>query len=175
MEVKFKAGDLVIYGETGVCRVDMVGPLDMPTAKQGITYYTLLPLYSDVRIFAPVGTKVYMRPIISRQDALELIDQISSLQETDFGTTDLRQLNDMYQQAVKAYECIDMVKFIKAVYTKRQRSIDSGKKPGQADERYLKQAEDLLYGELAVALGIPKSEVKGVIEQAVERAESGAS
>ena len=34
---------------------------------------------------------------------------------------------------------------------------------GQVDERYLKQSEALLFGELAVALGVEPAEVPGFI------------
>ena len=37
------------------------------------------------------------------------------------------------------------------------------------DERYLKRAEELLYGELAVALDIPREEVAGYIAAEAER------
>ena len=42
---------------------------------------------------------------------------------------------------------------------------------GTVDERFLKQAEDLLFGELAAALEIPRSEVRGYITARVTDAE----
>ena len=39
---------------------------------------------------------------------------------------------------------------------------------GMVDERYMKQAERLLYGELSAALGIPLEEVQPYIARRVE-------
>lgn len=64
----FAVGDLIVYSETGVCRVEQVGapPFD-PKAKR--EYYTLSPLNSRETIYAPVDTQVFMRPILSRAAA----------------------------------------------------------------------------------------------------------
>jgi len=46
---------------------------------------------------------------------------------------------------------------------------EQGRKLGQMDERYMKKAEDLLDGEFAVALGIPKESVGSYIESKLLR------
>ena len=38
------------------------------------------------------------------------------------------------------------------------------------DDRYLKMAEDLLYGEMAVALGIEKKDVQAYITEEIQKA-----
>ena len=40
---------------------------------------------------------------------------------------------------------------------------------GTVDERFMKRAEELLFGELAAALGIPREEVPRYIEARLER------
>ena len=39
----FKAGDFVVYGSNGVCRVQKVGTLDSPGVPKDRLYYTLIP------------------------------------------------------------------------------------------------------------------------------------
>jgi CarD family transcriptional regulator len=51
------------------------------------------------------------------------------------------------------------------VYVKQQQKNSEGKKLGQVDERYMKQAEDMLYSELAIVLDIPKENMKTYIER----------
>lgn len=48
--------------------------------------------------------------------------------------------------------------------------MQNGKKPVQIDQRYMKRAEDFLYGELAVALDIPYESVNAYIEDSVAAA-----
>ena len=54
---------------------------------------------------------------------------------------------------------------IKSIYTKSIHAETAGKKPSIVDQRFRKRAEDLLHGELAVALGIPKERVPDYIKQ----------
>ena len=70
----FAAGDLVIYGGNGVCEVTEVGPLrGSRGAERKRLYYTLRPRSGTETIYAPVDTPVYMRGIISREEAERLI------------------------------------------------------------------------------------------------------
>ena len=47
--------------------------------------------------------------------------------------------------------------------------LASGKKVINVDDKYLNIAEKFLYGEFAVALGLPKDEVKGYISGYLKR------
>jgi len=60
-----------------------------------------------------------------------------------------------------------MIVLIKRAYRKPRAGRARGAKPGQVDERYMKRAEELLYGELAVALDMSKEEIGGYIAEAV--------
>ncbi len=63
-----------------------------------------------------------------------------------------------------------MVQLIKAAYERCRERMAQGSKPSQVDERYMKRAEELLHGELAVALGISRDEVGSYIARTVEAA-----
>ena len=58
----------------------------------------------------------------------------------------------------------NLVQLIKTVYAKSKRS---GRRLSQVDQRYRKRAEELLHGELSVALGIPFHEVPAYIESVI--------
>ena len=60
------------------------------------------------------------------------------------------------------------MRIIKTLYLRKQTRLSKGQKIIGLDERYLRLAEDFLYGELAVALGIPKQKVEDYIREAVE-------
>ncbi len=166
----YDVGDLIIYGSEGVCRVESVGAAPVSGADKGRLYYTLSPLYRTGHVFTPVDSGVFMRPVISRQEALDLIKQIPDIEGEIYETRNLRFLTEHYQECFQSHKCYDLVKLIKDVYLKRKCAIAKGKKLGQIDERFMKRAEDMLYGELAVALGIPKDDVSGYIAESVEAA-----
>ena len=51
----------------------------------------------------------------------------------------------------------------KSIYAKKKDAESRQKKIGMTDEKFLRRAEDLLYGELAVALDIGRDEVRSYI------------
>ena len=57
-----------------------------------------------------------------------------------------------------------MVELSVSLHRKKKISLEQKKKFGAIDERYLKRAEDLLVGELAAALEIPRDHVRQYIE-----------
>ena len=63
-----------------------------------------------------------------------------------------------------------MIQLIKAAYEKRREKRSQGNKPGQVDERYMKRAEELLHGELAVALDMEREQVADYIARMVDQA-----
>ena len=67
----FQAGDLLVYGSTGVCRVLSIDRRQerVGSIRQERLYYQLKPIYQGGLIYTPVDNdKVSMRPIISRQE-----------------------------------------------------------------------------------------------------------
>ena len=75
----FTEGQLVIYGGEGVCRIAAVGPSSLSGTDKTKLYYTLTPLTRSGTVLTPVDTKVLMRPILTRQEAEDLIAQLPQL------------------------------------------------------------------------------------------------
>ena len=72
--------------------------------------------------------------------------------------------------AVHSADCRDLIQLMMSIYIKQQQAEAKNRRLGLVDERYRKQAEQLLYGELAVALNIPFDAVQPYIAQRVEAA-----
>jgi CarD family transcriptional regulator len=64
---------------------------------------------------------------------------------------------------MKSNSCHELVKVIKTIYIRKQKRTEAGRKVTAVDAKYFRLAEDSLYGELAVALEIPKKEVEDFI------------
>lgn len=163
----FHEGDLVVYETTGVCRIQSIGPLDF---SQGKRYYTLIPVFGSETIYIPVDSGAFLRPAMSREDAEALIAQIPSIQEDTVSIRNLQLLSDYYQASFHSHDCADLVHLIKTIYLKSTKAQEAGRKPSAFDQRYLKRAEELLHGELAVALDIPREEVTAYIRSKLEPA-----
>jgi len=164
----YQIGELIVYGSEGVCRVMEIGPLGLDGADRERLYYTLAPLYRDGKVFIPVDTNVFMRPILSRSEAEKLVASIPDIEAEVCKERNPRLLGEYYQDMMRSHSCDSMVRLIKTAYRKTQARRARGGKPGQVDERYLKWAEDLLYGELAAALGMDRGQVRAYIFQVAE-------
>ena len=56
----------------------------------------------------------------------------------------------------------------KSIYAKRRWAQANNRKLGAIDERYMKRAEEMLFGELAAALEIPREKVQDYIAQRIQ-------
>ena len=75
----FAAGDLVVYGGEGVCRVERIGPSGMSYDDGDRLYYHLTPLYRSGMVLTPVDTGVLMRPVMTAQDAAGFLAALPAL------------------------------------------------------------------------------------------------
>ena len=160
----YQEGDLILYGGTGVCRITRIST-DGP--EKGKPYYTLKPLYQDCDIYTPLNGKVFDRPIISREEAERLIDLIPTIQAHPCHSRVIRELAEHYQTSLESHQCEDLVEMTMSIYAKKQWAEEQKRKFGAVDQRFLKRAEDLLFGELAAALDIPRDDVQAYIAQRI--------
>lgn len=161
----FTAGELVVYGGEGVCRVEKIGPSAIPGADKTKLYYTLLPLYRTGQVLTPVDTRVLMRPVLSREEAQLLVEQLAQRELPQGPGNNPRAQKEYYQAEVTSYDCGRLTDLIRLLSCKRAHALHQGKKPGQMDERYLKRAEDQLYGELGAALELDRAAVADYIRR----------
>jgi len=165
----FQSGELVVYGTTGVCRVEEIVSLDQPGGKRGRNYYLLRPLWQDGVIYAPVDSeKVPIRPVISRAEAEALIDQMPDIQAAVCRGNTTQALAQQYQTAVRDGRHQALIEMMKAIHRKRGQAELKNRRLGMIDERYMKQAERMLYGELAAALNIGFDEVEPYIASRID-------
>ena len=165
----FQVGELVVYGSTGVCRVEGISGLDQPGGDRGKRYYLLDPLWQDGVIYAPVdGGKVPMRPVMGRAEAEALSDRMPDSPAAACRGNTAQALAQQYQSAVRDGGHQALIQMMKAIHHKRGVAESKNRRLGMIDERYMKQAERLLYGELATALEIPYDGVENYIAARIE-------
>jgi CarD family transcriptional regulator len=166
----FRVGDLVQYESTGVCRVTDIKEQEPGGKGEKQLFYVLSPLYQNCTILTPVNsTKVFMRPIISRDEAEKLIDRIPDIRAEAYHNRVLNQLAEHYKASLNTHDCADLLKLSMSIYAKKQFAEQQKRKLGAVDEKFMRRAEDLLFGELAAALNITKAEVPEYIEERVNR------
>ena len=180
----FKIGDYVTHYKEGVCEVIDIGKLDMRCSDRKKEYYTLKPLYdTGGTLYMPVANeRNQIRGVITHDEAQALIEDIPNIEAlwvTDENprTEDPQSIREkkresLYKEAVFKNQCKEWIAIIKTSYLRKMDRLSSGKKSINVDDKYLSIAEQFLYGELAVALEIPKEKIREYITDRMGKLEA---
>ncbi len=165
----YQTGELILYGSTGVCRVTEIVAKKFSRTEPEKLYYVLTPLYSSGTITTPVDNgKVFTRPVISRDEAIALIDTIPTIHAEAYHNQNLQQLENHYKAELESHDCSDLLRLTMSTYQKKVEREKAKLKFGAVDRRYMERAENLLFGELAVALDIARDSVQTFIEDRLQ-------
>jgi len=166
----FQPGDKIVYGTTGVCTVAAVEVRDdLPGAAPGTLYYALEPRSGNGVIYLPVDAPVFMRPVIGRGEAEALVARIPEMTAAAYHQRNLQLLRNHYQEVLRSHDCEKLLELTMPIYIKEQQAVRAGRRLGQIDARFRKRAEELLWGELSVALDIPEEQVPRYIREKAGR------
>lgn len=164
----FHEDEYVVYGTNGVCQVGEITTLELDNVAKDREYYILYPVNNSGKIYVPVDKgDEKMRRALTREEAQELIEQMPNIKPIKVNNEKL--LEEMYKKCVRCYDCEEWIRLIKCIYLRKEQRLSSGKKVTAVDERYMHIAEEALYSELGMALGLPKEEVLEYITKIVEK------
>lgn len=98
----FEKGELVVYGRNGICEVTDITPMKLDGKNEERLYYILIPVKDrSGKIFTPVDNhKVPMRHVISKDEAVRLIDGIAQIAELGIENDKTRELS--YKECMKS-------------------------------------------------------------------------
>jgi CarD family transcriptional regulator len=164
----YEIGDYIVKPMNGVCKVEDITHVDVPGADKNKVYYLLIPVCNNSgKIYAPAETvNDNSRPVMTEQEAHELIANIPHVEEPWIENDKLRQ--ERYKEVIRRCDPQELAAMIKMVYARRRRRLAQGKKNTAIDERFFKLAEDNLYGELEFALHKNKGEILELIRTAAK-------
>lgn len=157
----YAAGELVVYGGEGVCRVEGVGAPSLPGMDKTRLYYTL-SLYRSGQVMTPVDTQVLMRPLLTRRRTAQIVRSWTSCRRSEAESHSMRAIKDLYHQVLRPPTTAAGGPPSRACAGGAAGSVHHRRKISRMDERYLKRAEDALYGELGAVLGLPPGRGPGV-------------
>lgn len=160
----YAVGDKIIYGGSGVCTVEEICARKFSRTEPDKQYYKLRPVYGTETIYVPLDSPAFMRPVMTREEAEALIARMPQIEEQVCISSSVTMLRQQYEEFFRDHSCESYIRLVKGIYIKGL----NGKKLGQTDQRYMKRGEEVLYSELAVALGIKPAEVPAYIKAAIE-------
>ncbi len=166
----FQVGDTILYGTRGVCKIQSIEELNFSGKKQ--EYYILIPVYNQVSTFyVPIHNEVLtkkMNHILSAEEIYELIRAMPDEKTIWIENENARR--ERFQAIISGNNRKELVQLIKTLYLHQEKQKEKGKKLHIADERFLKEAEKLLYNEFALVLDMEPNEVLPFIMGQIELA-----
>lgn len=165
----FKIGDFVIKANSGICRIDDIGYLDISTANKERLYFFLSPLNeTNSRLYVPTDREDNgLRRVITEEEAWRIIEEIPNIDEA--WISDEKQREQKYKEAIQSCDLTKLVSIIKSMYRRKQRRTAQGKKNTSVDEHFFKVAENNLYTELAFAIGRKWEDMREIIAERIEK------
>ncbi len=155
----YEIGEYIVHPGQGVCLVEDV--VDNPSAT-----YQLLPVGQrhPMRISFPVASESRLRPVLSHDEAEDIIAQYPTMQVDEFTNKSNALEEEHFRDEIRLGSCRDSVRVVKTFRTRIAEVKARNKKPPVAYERILKQASERSLSELAVALDSTPDDVRVLFE-----------
>ncbi len=166
----FKEGDYIHYGSAGLSRIEELTMMKMSETGEQRLYYRLTPVKGRGSvIYTPVDNqKVKMRRVLTVDEAKALIDGWPHVQSIPLPAG--KHTEDACKDALNSLDCYTWASLIKALSERRDARIAAGRKVTSTQERYMREAKDRLYTELAYVLHMTETEVDQLIENSMHSA-----
>ncbi len=150
----YQVGEYVVHPGQGVCRVE--GVTQGPDAT-----YQLLPMGQPrpMHISYPVASEARLRPILTREQALSVIDNYPSMDLDAYTDRSVALEEEHYKKEIRNGSCQDSVRVVKTITAKIAAAQENNKKAPVAYERVLKLARARSLEELSCALGCTHEDV----------------
>lgn len=161
----FEVNDWVVYGTSGVYCIVNSGIPDPTGVEKDRRYYELQAAHQKCRTYVPMDTSVKMRHVISKEQAEDIIKNISGDNVplcTDHGRNAVEKF---YKDILMTSDCATMISVVHQLNERRNHLIRSGKHMSYTEEKYLRKGRELLDGELSIALGIKPDEVASFVRK----------
>lgn len=156
----FAVGTFVMYGSNGVYTVKEIrnSPIDKTDTR---LFYSLEPIQTNYgsRAFVPVDSEqVYLRKVMSREEAEDLMDHLSEAQPLEVPNE--RERRNTYRAAMGEHSPMSCARIIRTVAVRRKLFAGTSKRLPDTDAEYEREAKRNLIGELSVSLELTPEQVE---------------
>ena len=146
----FRVGEILRYGQAGVCRVEEIKMMDAGGGEQ--EYFVLKPLFKNgAMLFVPSsneGLVGRMCPLLTPEE-IEAIQAEISRRPAEW-IRDFR--SEAFKKALASSDRRDALFLMKCIYAHKRKLRAEGKGIHTTDDYFLKDAEQLIFSEFSMVL-----------------------
>lgn len=166
----YQAGDWVVYGVHGVCRV--IGTEKQLVNRKRTLYLVLEPLtQAESRFYLPTDNSTALaklKAVLSRDELSTLID--SDEVRKDCWIQEENRRKQFYRELISGGDRIALMQMIATLYRYKAEQQAAGRKFHQADDNFLRDAERLLTSEISLVMELPAEEARNYLREHLQRA-----
>ena len=155
----YEVGEYIVHPGQGVCKVEDV--IENPEVS-----YMLMPVGTSnpMRISFPISGENRLRPVLSHDEAQELVDEYTDLSIDDYRSASIALEEQYYRDKIRRGTCLDSVRTVKTFRHRIDEAKANNKRPPVVYERILKQAIERSLEELSIALDMSKDDIVSLVE-----------
>ena len=155
----YEVGEYIVHPGQGVCKVEDV--IENPEVS-----YMLMPVGTSnpMRISFPISGENRLRPVLSHDEAQELVDEYTDLSIDDYRSASIALEEQYYRDKIRRGPCLDSVRTVKTFRHRIDEAKANNKRPPVVYERILKQAIERSLEELSIALDMSKDDIVSLFE-----------
>lgn len=148
----YKINDYIIY-KRETCKIIDI----LKNYINNQDYYLLTPIKDEtLTIKIPTNNKE-LRSLINKEELEKIIEKIPEIEVLN---VDSKNLEASYKELLQNPTHENLIKIIKTTYLRNKERIDNNKKTTDKDNYYFNLAENYLYSEFQIVLGISYDETK---------------
>ena len=165
----FNVNDVIIYGAQGVCKITGIEEKKISGAKR--LYYVLESLSNTAStVYVPTDNEHVlkkMRRLMSTEEIHALIDAMPT--EATQWIQNENERKECFKRIIMSGTPSELIKMIKSIYMHKKEREAEGKRLHMSDERFFKDAEQILYNEFQYVLELScKSDLMTYIVNRIE-------
>lgn len=162
----FQVGDYVVDSTNGICKIEDTVKLDYATDKNKV-YFLMIPVKElKAEVYIPIDkAEGRLRKTLTETQIYDLLDVINDINPITIENDKERE--KVYREALGSGNPKLLVSVIKTLFFRREKRSQEGKKNTAIDDKYFKQAEEVLYSEIGFVLKLSNEDVKVMIKSKV--------
>ncbi|MBE6124592.1 MAG: hypothetical protein E7184_03605 [Erysipelotrichaceae bacterium] len=158
----FKIGDVVVYKNSVICKINGIEKISL--GKEEKEYFVLNYLYRNVptRIMLPVDNCLQIRPIMSKKDAISLIELMTK--SKNIWVNDNKVRKEKFLKIISDNNKEQLCSLLHTLYIKKKELEQNKKNLNLTDKSIFEAAEEIIFGEIAASLNIDIKDVLTYID-----------
>ena len=153
----FKVGDVVLYSSDGVCRITEITKKEF--GEISATYYVLKPVFSNrSTFFVPAENEKLtskMHAVLTKEELQKVTEKSTSF----VWQSDDALRKDEFKAILSSGDICEIVSLFKTILAHKNKIEALGKKLHRADETAFKDAQKIIYEEIALSSELTKDDV----------------